>query len=121
MNGDLPRGRPIFVSPHADDAVLSCGGTIAALAAAGGRPLVATEILGLPGSTPESDVFVPLGIGSHADHLVCFAAAQSLADRNVRVLAWEDVPYVIHSPEGLQRRLSEASSVREGPTLAIDG
>jgi LmbE family N-acetylglucosaminyl deacetylase len=208
MNDNLPSGRPIFVSPHADDAVLSCGGTIAALAEAGRRPLiatvfagevvdemaggfarwkharwklqnvdevrrqraaedvaaatavgadlvwlglpdaiyrgerytsdqelysgrlaladvelaylVATEILSLPGTTPESDVFVPLGIGSHADHLVCFVAAQSLADRNVRVLAWEDVPYVIHTPEGLQRRLAEASSVQEGPTLAID-
>ena len=43
MNENPPTGRPIFVSPHADDAVLSCGGTIAALAEAGRRPLIATH------------------------------------------------------------------------------
>ena len=46
MNDKVARGRPIFVSPHADDAVLSCGGTIAALAEAGRRPLIATVFAG---------------------------------------------------------------------------
>jgi LmbE family N-acetylglucosaminyl deacetylase len=200
-------GRPVFVSPHADDAVLSCGGTIAWLADAGRRPLVATifageivdemaggfarwkherwkltnvdevrwqraaedvaaaaavgaelvwlglpdaiyrgdrytsdqelyggklaetdqelaqqiahEIVSLPGCTAESEVFVPLGIGWHADHLLTFAAGESLARRGMRVLAWEDVPYAIHTPEGLKRRLSDAR-VHEGPIVWIE-
>src|SRR6266481_5634367 len=173
-------GRPIFVSPHPDDAVLSCGGTIAWLADAGRRPIVVTvfsgevmeemagdlarwkharwqmsdvddvrrrrdaedraaaaavgadpvflgypdaiyrgdryqsdqelygghvvrsdqglvelisqEVARLPGCTAQSEVFVPLAIGSHADHLLCFAAGESLARTGRRVLAWEDVP-----------------------------
>ena len=43
-------GPAIFLSPHYDDAVLSCGGTVAALAAAGCRPLMVT-LFG--GETPE--------------------------------------------------------------------
>src|SRR5205085_7602655 len=42
----MAAGRPVFVSPHADDAVLSCGGTIGWLADAGRRPLVATIFAG---------------------------------------------------------------------------
>lgn len=36
----------VFLSPHLDDAVLSCGGTIARLAAAGQAPLVLTVFAG---------------------------------------------------------------------------
>ncbi|HEY8598306.1 MAG TPA: PIG-L family deacetylase [Thermomicrobiales bacterium] len=48
MPGEL--GPAIFLSPHYDDVVLSCGGTVAALVAAGCPPLMVT-IFG--GETPE--------------------------------------------------------------------
>jgi LmbE family N-acetylglucosaminyl deacetylase len=37
-----PDRRPVFLSPHFDDAELSCGGTLAAMADSGERPLVLT-------------------------------------------------------------------------------
>ena len=40
--------RPIFLSPHADDAGLSCGGLIYQLAQAGERPIVITLFGGDP-------------------------------------------------------------------------
>jgi len=39
---ELCAGRAIFLQPHYDDAALSCGGLIAALADAGCEPAVAT-------------------------------------------------------------------------------
>lgn len=44
-----PAAPPIFLAPHYDDAALSCGGTMAALADAGVRPLVVTVFGGAPG------------------------------------------------------------------------
>lgn len=47
--------RPIFLSPHPDDAVLSCGGWIYQLAQDGARPIVMTIFGGdRPGSAPLS-------------------------------------------------------------------
>jgi LmbE family N-acetylglucosaminyl deacetylase len=43
-----PDRRPIFLSPHYDDAELSCGGTLAAMADAGERPLILTIFGGQP-------------------------------------------------------------------------
>lgn len=43
-----PESRPVFLSPHYDDAALSCGGTLAAMADAGERPLVLTVFGGEP-------------------------------------------------------------------------
>lgn len=43
-----PERRPIFLSPHYDDAALSCGGTLAALADGSERPLVLTIFGGEP-------------------------------------------------------------------------
>jgi LmbE family N-acetylglucosaminyl deacetylase len=42
------RYRAIFVSPHLDDAILSCGGTIHQLAQAGNRVLIVTAMAGDP-------------------------------------------------------------------------
>ncbi len=49
-----PKRRPLFLSPHYDDAALSCGGTIATLAAAGEAPLIVTCFGGRP-TGPLSD------------------------------------------------------------------
>jgi LmbE family N-acetylglucosaminyl deacetylase len=43
-----PERRPVFLSPHYDDAALSCGGTLAAMADAGDRPLILTVFGGEP-------------------------------------------------------------------------
>jgi LmbE family N-acetylglucosaminyl deacetylase len=44
----VPDSRPIFLSPHYDDAELSCGGTLAMMADAGEHPLVITIFGGEP-------------------------------------------------------------------------
>jgi LmbE family N-acetylglucosaminyl deacetylase len=44
----VPDRRPVFLSPHYDDAALSCGGTLAALADAGENPLILTVFGGEP-------------------------------------------------------------------------
>jgi LmbE family N-acetylglucosaminyl deacetylase len=51
----MPANRPIFLSPHPDDAVLSCGGWIYQLAQADERPIVITIFGGdAPASVPRS-------------------------------------------------------------------
>jgi LmbE family N-acetylglucosaminyl deacetylase len=201
-------GPAIFLQPHADDVALSCGGTVAAISAAGQRAHVITifagEIvpqlvgafaewkhqrwnlndpdevisarraedaaaarilgcsvrwLGLPdaiyrGDTVTSDeelfgpldanglglaehlveelthlpewdaaatVFVPMAIGSHLDHQIAFETGSLLAARGQRVLAWEDAPYVIHSPHGLPRRLEQVGQRLGAPFLVAIG
>lgn len=47
-------GRAVFFAPHYDDVALSCGGTVAALAEAGARPLIVTCFGGQPAG-PLSD------------------------------------------------------------------
>jgi hypothetical protein len=52
-------------------------------------------------------VYVPLAAGEHVDHQLVFMAGQILAECGARVLAYEDCPYAIHSPGGLDRRVAE--------------
>ncbi|CAN5623032.1 PIG-L family deacetylase [soil metagenome] len=47
MNGCGEVADPVFVQPHFDDVALSCGGTVASLAAAG-RPRIVTVFGGVP-------------------------------------------------------------------------
>lgn len=44
--------RPVFLAPHYDDVALSCGGTVAALARDGRRPLIVTAL----GAAPPGDL-----------------------------------------------------------------
>ncbi len=44
----MPDRRPVFLSPHYDDAALSCGGTLAELADCGQHPLILTIFGGEP-------------------------------------------------------------------------
>jgi LmbE family N-acetylglucosaminyl deacetylase len=202
------RGPAIFLSPHYDDVVLSCGGTVAALADWGCRPLVVTifggetpeELVGefarwkhsrwgyesadavlavrreedlaaaaelgcrtrwfgyfdaiyrgdryaadgelfgrlLPAeegliplisgeieSLPEWEegtvVYVPLGVGGHVDHQLTFAVGQMLASRGVPVFAYEDCPYAIHTPQGVDRRLAQIEDQVGSPVLVPIG
>ena len=56
MSGSAPVRTALFLSPHLDDAVFSCGGTIALLPRAGWRVIVATvftrSVLNPPGFAP---------------------------------------------------------------------
>lgn len=206
--GDGPHpgapGPAIFLSPHYDDVVLSCGGTVAALAAGGWQPLMVTvfggetpeelvgdfaswkhsrwgyasaddvltvrraedtaaaavlgcrtrwlgyfdaiyrgeryaadrelfgelreveralvplladEVSSLPEWEPGTAVYVPLGVGGHVDHQLTFAAGQLLAARGIPVFAYEDCPYAIHTPEGVDRRLTALSGQVGPPAL----
>ncbi len=69
--------------------------------------LIADEIRALPEWADTSVVFVPLAAGSHVDHQLAFLAGQQLAKTEAHVLAYEDCPYAIHSPQALDVRLAE--------------
>jgi LmbE family N-acetylglucosaminyl deacetylase len=51
---EFPGGRPLAVSPHLDDAVLSAGGVIARAADRGDRPVVLTVFAGPPTEPPSA-------------------------------------------------------------------
>ena len=179
----------IFVAPHLDDAVLSCGGQIAALVDAGARTLVVTVCAASPSSAtpltpyaehlhrsynlgddpaarrreedaaalallgcdglhldqldapyrlpvygtrgavfnapvpddplfaaagrvldqlrarqPAARLYLPLGVGSHVDHLVVCAAGLAAYERGASIVWYEDAPYAVE-PELVAVRL----------------
>jgi LmbE family N-acetylglucosaminyl deacetylase len=69
--------------------------------------LIADEVQQLPEWSDTATVFVPLAAGSHVDHQLVFLAGRHLACTPVQVLAYEDCPYVIHTPRALKARLTE--------------
>ena len=80
--------------------------------------LIADEIRSMPEWDDNGTVFVPLGIGEHVDHQIMFAVGRVLAERGVRVLAYEDCPYAIHTPAGVDRRLGEVAG-EIGPPMPV--
>jgi LmbE family N-acetylglucosaminyl deacetylase len=68
--------------------------------------LIADEIRSLPEWCDEGTIYVPLGIGDHVDHQLIYAVGQQLAQGGARVFAYEDCPYAIHTPSGVDRRLA---------------
>ena len=78
---------------------------------------IAEELQGLPEWQRDAIIYVPLGIGSHVDHQILFHTGRRLAQAGYQVLAYEDAPYVIHTPEGRQRRLSEVGGYVGEPIL----
>ncbi len=71
---------------------------------------LAEELRGLPEWRPGTRVFVPLAVGAHVDHQLVFEAGRHLAGSGVTVFAYEDCPYVIHSPAALAVRLTEVGA-----------
>lgn len=69
---------------------------------------LAEELAQLPEWRPGNAVFVPLAVGSHVDHLLVFEAGLRLAARGFDVWAYEDLPYAIHTPQGVAARLAQA-------------
>jgi LmbE family N-acetylglucosaminyl deacetylase len=53
LNDITPRHRHIFLSPHFDDAIFACGGTMGVQVSAGVRPLILTVFGGLPTTSQE--------------------------------------------------------------------
>lgn len=82
---------------------------------------LADELASLPEWRDGNRVFVPLAVGSHVDHQLVFEAGACLARRGVEVLAYEDLPYAIHTPQGVAARLAQVGH-RLGPErqLAIE-
>lgn len=67
---------------------------------------LADEIRHLPEWRDGMKVFVPLGVGSHVDHQLVFEAGRHLAAQGAEVYAYEDCPYAIHTPAGVDARLA---------------
>ena len=67
---------------------------------------LADEIRHLPEWDEDTRVFVPLGAGNHVDHQLVFEAGRRLASARVKVYAYEDCPYAIHTPGGVSARLA---------------
>lgn len=83
---------------------------------------LAEELQHLPEWRPDAVVCVPLAIGQHVDHQLVFEAGRVLARRGVEVWAYEDLPYAIHTPAGVEQRLARVGDA-VGPqfTVPIDG
>ncbi|MBA2964232.1 MULTISPECIES: PIG-L deacetylase family protein [Ramlibacter] len=79
---------------------------------------LADELLELPEWRAGAQVFVPLGVGDHVDHQLAFEAGRQLAARGVEVWAYEDLPYGIHTPAALDRRLAQLVEV-VGPAETV--
>ena len=68
---------------------------------------LAEELQGLSEWRPDNVVFVLLGIGSHINHQPTFEAGRELTTAGLRVFAYDDCPYAIHTPAGLPARLAQ--------------
>jgi LmbE family N-acetylglucosaminyl deacetylase len=78
---------------------------------------LADEIHQLPEWREGMRVFVPLGVGSHVDHQLVFEAGRHLASQGTEVYAYEDCPYAIHTPAGLDARLAILGAAVGEPLL----
>jgi LmbE family N-acetylglucosaminyl deacetylase len=78
---------------------------------------LAEEVLQLPEWRDDMQVFVPLGIGSHVDHQLVFETGRHLATAGVKVCAYEDCPYAIHTPAGVEARLTALGNAVGEPVI----
>jgi LmbE family N-acetylglucosaminyl deacetylase len=81
--------------------------------------LIVDEVRSAPEWNDQTTVYVPLGIGDHVDQQLIYAAGRRLAAGGVRVFAYEDCPYAMHTPAGVQRRLA-ALAGEVGPVEVVD-
>lgn len=77
---------------HADDADLTAW--------------VAADLLRLWRATPDATLYLPLGVGDHVDHRLCFAAAPALTRAGVRCWHYEDFPYAAWAVDAVEHRLA---------------
>jgi LmbE family N-acetylglucosaminyl deacetylase len=97
-----PESRPVFLSPHYDDAALSCGGTLAAMADNGERPLVLTVFGGEPDG-PLSDFALNMHRDWGLEPSEAIAHRRSEETRAAEILGvetrWLDLPDAIYRGE----------------------
>ena len=62
-------------------------------------------------------MLVTLGIGLHVDYQILFKTGRHLAAAGVRVFAYEDCPYAIHTLSGLDVRLDQIRHAASAPVL----
>lgn len=82
---------------------------------------LAEEIHLLPEWRDGTRVFVPLGVGSHVDHQLVFEAGRRLAGKGIEVYAYEDCPYAIHTPAGVEARLDRLGDAIGRPLIVPIG
>ncbi len=94
----------LFVSPHLDDVVFSCGGTLAALADGGWRTVMATAFTAtvLPATGFALDCQLDKGLGPEVDYMALRRAEDREAARilGVTELRWLALPEAPHRGYG---------------------
>ena len=61
--------------------------------------------------------YVPLGVGQHVDHQLCFEAGRALARHGHEVWCYEDQPYAV-APEATGKRLAALIALPDPPRLS---
>jgi LmbE family N-acetylglucosaminyl deacetylase len=79
-------------------------------------PAMAQLISELCARAPHANIYAPLGVGSHVDHLITYAAALGCAPK---IAFYEDIPYVLR-PGALERRLDDTRGPWVAGVIAID-
>jgi LmbE family N-acetylglucosaminyl deacetylase len=79
----------VFAEPVPDDPLL---------------PATTAVLEQLAASQPAATFYVPLGVGSHVDHLVVYAAGVAHYNQGASVLWYEDAPYAV-APDLVEQRL----------------
>lgn len=74
---------------------------------------LAQDLLAVQSGLPDAVWYAPLGIGHHVDHQLVCSAADHLVQQGARVYFYEDFPYVVRQPGGLEARLKELGSAYE--------
>ncbi len=70
---------------------------------------IATELRDPTTALATTRLYVPLGVGNHVDHQLCFAAGLDLAASGWDVWFYEDIPYAL-KPNALAHRLDEIAA-----------
>lgn len=81
--------------------------------------VIAQELLEIAERSGRAALAVPLALGNHVDHQIVFEAGRLLAQQGVSVLAYEDLPYAIHTPTSMDERLGRIGTAL-GDQVLVD-
>jgi len=98
--------RDLFARPTASDDVLLAR--------------VIDDVRAVHQAFPEATFFFPLGVGGHADHLLCQAAGAALETHGAAVVYYEDFPYVTAPGEPLRQRLTELAPDLQSRVIRVE-
>ena len=66
-------------------------------------------------STPENcRIYAPLALGNHVDYQGTHRSARHLHDASYTVWFYEDYPYVVREPDGLELTLNQLTNANDG-------